>query len=348
MLRIHATRLVALCATLTPALAAVRPASSLLEFPQPEDPLALLHAGVGAWEGTLTYFQPGLPTEPLAARQVVEAISGAWTQARLECELAGLPYVGTGALGYDAARKRFVGTWIDSLGDELVLQEGEVEAESKALVLRWKARDRSTGLLVPHRSETLHTQGGITTTTYAGAGRGRRVMVLELKPGADACATDGVERTSIVARPDEPTIVMSRLLDAPRRLVFEAWTRPAHLTRWWVPPDSTLPVCEVDLRPGGAYRFVERGADGREFGFSGVYREVVPGERLVYTERFDGAPQAEALVTMTLAEEGGKTRLTGVVLHQTLANRDAHFAAVEQGAVAAIDRLAEHLRRWLQ
>jgi len=100
------------------------------------------------------------------------------------------------------------------------------------------------------------------------------------------------EKTSILVEPGKPTIVITRIFDAPRRLVFEAWTRPEHLARWCGPRYLTLSVCEIDFRPGGAWRFVLRAPDGNDYGFGGEYREILPPERLVYTFRFDGAPGA--------------------------------------------------------
>ncbi len=150
---------------------------------------------------------------------------------------------------------------------------------------------------------------------------------------------------SIVAEPGQPTIVMTRLFAAPRRLVFEAWTKPEHVVHWWGPYGTSLSVCEIDFRPGGKYRFVLRGQDGNEYGFGGEYREIVPPERLVSTFRFDGAPEGEALVTLVLVEEGGQTRYTETVVHKTVAHRDAHLASgMEEGAGQTLDRLAEHLR----
>ena len=89
--------------------------------------------------------------------------------------------------------------------------------------------------------------------------------------------------------PSEREVVMTRVVDAPRRLVWEAWTSPEHLPRWLLGPGGwTMPVCEVDLRPGGAWHFVWRGADGAEMGMRGVYREVTPPGRLVSTESWGG------------------------------------------------------------
>jgi uncharacterized protein YndB with AHSA1/START domain len=151
-------------------------------------------------------------------------------------------------------------------------------------------------------------------------------------------------RTSFLIEPGRPTIVIKRLFDAPRHLVFEASTKPEYLARWWGFRNSTLTQCTVDLRPGGAWRFVLRMPDGSEHGFGGVYREVVAPQRLVYTFRYDGFPDAEALETVTFEDRKGKTLLTSTVLHQSVENRDGHVASgMEAGATESHDRLAELL-----
>ena len=103
---------------------------------------------------------------------------------------------------------------------------------------------------------------------------------------------------------------MTRVFDAPRRLVFEAWTNPEHLPHWMLGPEGwTMPVCEIDLRPGGAWHFVWHHADGTEMEMRGVYREIVPPERLVSTESW-GGDWPETLNTLHLAEQDGKTTVT--------------------------------------
>jgi uncharacterized protein YndB with AHSA1/START domain len=151
-------------------------------------------------------------------------------------------------------------------------------------------------------------------------------------------------KTSFTIEPGKPTVVIQRLFDAPRHLVFEASTKPEHLARWWGFRDSKLIECKVDLRPGGAWRYVLRMPDGSEHGFGGVYKEVVPPERLVYTFRYDGYPDAEAVETIILEEKMGKTLLTATVLHTSVENRDGHVASgMEEGAIESHDRLAELL-----
>ena len=128
-----------------------------------------------------------------------------------------------------------------------------------------------------------------------------------------------------VTTPTEREIVMSRVFDAPRELVFEAWTKPELLKRWLgVRNGWELAECEVDLKVGGAYRFVWRGPDGTEMGMGGVYREIVAPERLVSTETFDDPwYEGEALDKLVFEEEDGKTTVTTTVLYESQQIRDA-------------------------
>src|SRR5215218_284534 len=115
------------------------------------------------------------------------------------------------------------------------------------------------------------------------------------------------------APPMDRVLVVERTFDAPRHLVFAAWTKPEHLVRWWGPSDFTLPTCEQDFRVGGAYRFCMRAPDGTDHWVWGEYREIVEPERLSFTwhrEDADGKPFNESIVTVTLADHGGKTKLT--------------------------------------
>lgn len=149
-----------------------------------------------------------------------------------------------------------------------------------------------------------------------------------------------------VTLPAEREIVLTRWFDAPRRLVFEAWTKPEHLARWWGPRCYTLSVCEVDLRPGGAWRFGLRGADGEEHPFKGVYHEITPPARLVMTECYDnpGTGRPEWHTTLDLEEHDGKTKLTITCVFPSAEARDAHLdAGMERGASESYDRLEEFL-----
>jgi uncharacterized protein YndB with AHSA1/START domain len=138
-------------------------------------------------------------------------------------------------------------------------------------------------------------------------------------------------------------IVMTRVFDAPRPLVFAAFTRPELLKRWFGPRGWSLVVCEVDLKVGGTFRFVLRGPDGAEIGMRGVYRELVPPERSVHMESFDQFP-GESQVTTVLVEQGGKTTLTATVLYPSQEVRDAVVkSGMEHGAAESYDRLAELL-----
>ena len=145
-----------------------------------------------------------------------------------------------------------------------------------------------------------------------------------------------------VTQPADREIVLTRTFDAPRKVVFDALTRPDLLQRWFGPRDWSLAVCEVDLNVGSAWRFVLRGPDGADFGMRGVYREIVPGERLVNTEAYDVGDWADLVVTTDLVEENGRTTLTSTVLHPSKEIRDAN-SHMASGAAEAYDRLAQYL-----
>jgi uncharacterized protein YndB with AHSA1/START domain len=141
-------------------------------------------------------------------------------------------------------------------------------------------------------------------------------------------------------------VLMTRVFDAPRKLVFDALTKPELLKRWFGPHAWTLTECEVDLRVGGAWRFLSHGPEGRAMGMRGVYREIVPSERLQYTESFDDFAQyGDAIVTATLEERDGKTTLTNLILSPSRDVRDAVIrSGMEHGAAETYDRLADVLR----
>jgi uncharacterized protein YndB with AHSA1/START domain len=146
-----------------------------------------------------------------------------------------------------------------------------------------------------------------------------------------------------VTTPTEREIVMTRVFDAPRRLVWEAFTKPELLKRWFGPRGWSMVVCEVDLKAGGGFRFVLRSPDGKEMGMRGAYREIVPPERSVHMESFDDYP-GESQVTGIFVEQEGKTTLTATVLYPSQEVRDIVLkSGMEHGAAESYDRLAELL-----
>ncbi len=147
----------------------------------------------------------------------------------------------------------------------------------------------------------------------------------------------------ILGAPNDRQLVMRRAFNAPRHLVFNALTKPELIKQWLLgPPGMTMPVCEVDLRVGGEYRYVWRSADGLDMGVRGTYREITPPDRLVHTERFDEAWYAgESIVTTELAEDDGKTIFTVTLQYESREARDMVMASpMEDGAAASYDRLA--------
>jgi uncharacterized protein YndB with AHSA1/START domain len=144
--------------------------------------------------------------------------------------------------------------------------------------------------------------------------------------------------------PSDREIVFTRVFDAPAQHVFDAWTKPEHLVRWYGCHNSSLIVCDVDLRIGGAFHFVARLNDGSKHPISGRYREIEPPSRLVFTERFNNDPDKEALVTLTLDEHGGKTTLTMRALYRSAEDRNAVLdIGVEKGFTEMLERLADCL-----
>ena len=151
-----------------------------------------------------------------------------------------------------------------------------------------------------------------------------------------------------VTLPSDLEITLVREFAAPRQLVFDAHTKPEHLSRWFGPHGHSLSVCKVDLRPGGNWRYVLRSPDGTEMGMKGTFREIVPPERLVYTEIFDDFEElaGASVVTTTFEDIGGRTRVTSTTRYRTKEIRDQVVASgMEHGAAETYDRLAELLER---
>jgi len=145
--------------------------------------------------------------------------------------------------------------------------------------------------------------------------------------------------------PTDTAIVLTRVFDAPRRLVFDAWTKPELLRRWFGARGWNLAGCEVDLRVGGSWRFVSRGPDGTEMAQGGVYREIVPPDRLVYTESFDDQSYpGESLITHVFVEQRGKTTTTSTLVYPSREARDIVINyPMKRGVGEGYDRLAELL-----
>jgi uncharacterized protein YndB with AHSA1/START domain len=154
--------------------------------------------------------------------------------------------------------------------------------------------------------------------------------------------------TMQVTTPSDREIVLTRAFDAPRELVFEAWTNPEHVRHWWGLRSSSMILCEADVRPGGSWRYVTTGEDGQEVPFTGVYREITPPERLVSTEVYDVEPFNSgdpAVNTVTFTEEDGRTLTTVTTVYPTKEVRDFVLGTgMEHGAAESYDRLAEHLK----
>jgi uncharacterized protein YndB with AHSA1/START domain len=150
----------------------------------------------------------------------------------------------------------------------------------------------------------------------------------------------------VVADPGTHEIVVTRTFDAPRELVYKAFTDPDAVPQWWGQRASETIVDRLEARPGGSWRFVQRAEDGNEYGFHGVYHEATASERIVYTFEFEGMPGHVLLETITFEEQDGKTHMTDISVFQSVADRDGMLqSGMEGGAAESLDRLDEFLAK---
>jgi uncharacterized protein YndB with AHSA1/START domain len=149
-------------------------------------------------------------------------------------------------------------------------------------------------------------------------------------------------RTATVTLPTDEQILITREFDAPKHLVYKAFTTPELVSRWWTAKRGEMKVCEIDLRVGGKWRYVMQTPDGMEVGFHGEYREIMQNERVVSTEEFEGMPGEASLNTATFTEKDGHTTLEILVQHARKETRDAHIeSGMEDGLQDAMDLLEE-------
>jgi uncharacterized protein YndB with AHSA1/START domain len=155
----------------------------------------------------------------------------------------------------------------------------------------------------------------------------------------EAVTSSGAAKVTL---PADDQLLITREFDAPKHLVYKAYTTPELVRRWWSGERGQVTSCEIDLRVGGTWRYVMIANEGFEVAFHGEYREIVPNERIVTTEVFEGMPDAEAVDHITFTEEDGRTTLTVLVQHRNQEDRDAHLnSGMEAGMQEAMDRLEQ-------
>lgn len=154
--------------------------------------------------------------------------------------------------------------------------------------------------------------------------------------------TESVQRESTLTLPSDREIVLTRVFNAPARTLFEVWTKPEHVRKWYGVRSTTVTVCEIDLRVGGAWRWVVAKPQGMEIAFSGVFREIDPPRRLQRTEVFEAIPGAECIVTLTFDENDGQTTLTSHSLFRSKQHRDmALQSGMELGVKECYQKIDE-------
>ena len=152
-------------------------------------------------------------------------------------------------------------------------------------------------------------------------------------------------RRAVVSTPSDTEILIVRDFDAPAELLFRAWTTPELVARWWHADRGSVTSIDIDLRVGGRWRYVMVAHGGFEVAFHGEYREIVPNQRLVTTEVFEGAPDAEAVTTATFTDVDGGSRVELLVRHATAAARDMHLqSGMEDGLQRALELIEEIAR----
>jgi uncharacterized protein YndB with AHSA1/START domain len=152
--------------------------------------------------------------------------------------------------------------------------------------------------------------------------------------------------THFTVEPGKQSIIITQLFDAPRELVFKAYTDPRLLPQWWGPARYTTTVERMKPRAGGSWRFIQRDQQGNQFGFHGVYHDVIAPERMVYTFEFEGMPGHVSLETVTLQDQDGKTLVTDLVVFQSMEDRDGMYqSGMEEGSRESMERFEQLLVR---
>lgn len=152
-------------------------------------------------------------------------------------------------------------------------------------------------------------------------------------------------KLKVVAEPGKHEILMTRDFDAPRALVFKAYTDPTLVSQWWGPKGVTTSVDQMDVKPGGIWRYIQRDPDGSEYGFHGVYHQITAPERLVYTFEFEGTPGHVLLETIIFEDHNGKTKLIDSLVFQSVEDRDGMLqSGLEAGSEESWDRFDDLLK----
>lgn len=210
------------------------------------------------------------------------------------------------------------------------------------VTLTLEDEDGKTRMLLQHHGMPPSEMGEM-----AGLGWNQSFDKLAETLEGDATATDPRldHNSTLFTLPSDREAVIQRVFDAPRDLVFRVMTDPRLVPQWWGPERYTTVVDEMDVRPGGRWRYVQRDRDGSEYGFHGIYREVVPPERLSYTWVFEGMEGAETIESMTLTERDGKTLFTATVAFPSLEARNGMYdSGMVSGGVVTYNRLDALLR----
>jgi uncharacterized protein YndB with AHSA1/START domain len=163
----------------------------------------------------------------------------------------------------------------------------------------------------------------------------------DVKTGKDNMPTG---KTRFIVKPKEKKIIIERILNAPRELVFKAYTEPKHISNWWGPRELKTAIDKMEVKPGGVWRFIQRDFEGNEFAFNGVYKEIIVPEKIVSTFEFKGMPGHVLVQTVSLEDLDEKTKLTTTSLYESLKDLEGMLGSgMEKGSTESMERLSELL-----
>jgi uncharacterized protein YndB with AHSA1/START domain len=230
-------------------------------------------------------------------------------------------------------------------------KEGELAVNFETTVT-FEEQGRKTKLTMRRLFPSAEVRDPVSKTYGAVEGGNQTLARLEeflpkLAGELEASSGKGVSKTVLIADPGKPKTILTRVFDAPRKLVYEANTNPRHIEKWWGLRSMKTVVDKMEVRPGGAWRFVQHASDGKEFAFRGEYREIVPLERIVSTFEYESMPGHVILNTAMFEEYEGKTKVTVSALYQSIEDRDGMIqSGMEKGANEGWDMLDELLMQW--
>ena len=313
-------------------------------FATPGEPHKFLAKFAGSWNAAIKIWsEPDKPAqEAVGACERNMILGGRYLHEEFVGEMNGSPFTGIGFTGYNNQTKRFISTWMDTMGTNILFFEGKEGGDGQSIVLESQAQDPVRGTM--KWRETARIVDDNTN-------------IFELS-GADSSGKQYQMHITYTRKSAEKGITITRIFDAPRELLYSEWTDPGLLERWWGPKGFTLPVYRSELKKGGVVNYCMRSPEGMDFCGRAQYLEIDPPRKIVYRDSFadkNGNPvsasyyglspqwPAETIVTITFEDAGGRTRVT---LNHAFSEAPAKEREMcFQGWSQSLDKLSAELKR---